>query len=234
MNGSYLFIGLVTLLAIWVPYKWLLCVFLIGMLIFYWRYFKVKIAMLVLLLSLLLLVFPKPIEPPMSKILKVHEVHTNYVIAQAGKTKALVYTDTPLGFDDIIQVSGNYESINTIHNINEGEGNISVLSQTACLGYKQFKRIFAEYVGLNPKNFIQITRFRKTFNILQLTPQISISKVAYDCGYYDKSHLIKEFKMFTGYTPTQLLDICDTYTENLSVFNSVFINDNKKLNNIAL
>ena len=26
----------------------------------------------------------------------------------------------------------------TIHNINEGEGNISVLSQTACLGYKQF------------------------------------------------------------------------------------------------
>lgn len=119
MNGSYLFIGLVTLLAIWVPYKWLLCVFLIGMLIFYWRHFKVKIAMLVLLLSLLLLVFPKPIEPPMSKILKVHEVHTNYVIAQAGKTKALVYTDTPLGFDDIIQVSGNYESINTIHNIND-------------------------------------------------------------------------------------------------------------------
>lgn len=119
MNGSYLFIGLVTLLAIWVPYKWLLCVFLIGMLIFYWRHFKVKIAMLVLLLSLLLPVFPKPIEPPMSKILKVHEVHTNYVIAQAGKTKALVYTDTPLGFDDIIQVSGNYESINTIHNIND-------------------------------------------------------------------------------------------------------------------
>ena len=122
----------------------------------------------------------------------------------------------------------------TIHNINEGEGNISVLSQTACLGYKQFKRIFAEYVGLNPKDFIQITRFRKAFNILQSTPQISISKVAYDCGYYDKSHLIKEFKMFTGYAPTQLLDICDIYTENLSEFNSVFINDNKELNNIAL
>ena len=122
----------------------------------------------------------------------------------------------------------------TVQNINEGEGNISVLSQTACLGYKQFKRIFSEYVGLNPKDFIQITRFRKTFNILLSTPQISISKVAYDCGYYDKSHLIKEFKMFTGYTPKQLLDICDTYTENLSVFNSVFINDNKKLNNIAL
>lgn len=41
--------------------------------------------------------------------------------------------------------------ITTVQNINEGEGNISVLSQTACLGYKQFKRIFAEYVGLNPK-----------------------------------------------------------------------------------
>ena len=122
----------------------------------------------------------------------------------------------------------------TVQNINEGEVNISVLSQTACLGYKQFKRIFAEYVGLNPKDFIQITRFRKAFNILQTNPQISISKVAYDCGYYDKSHLIKEFKMFTSYTPKQLLNICDTYNENLSVFNSVFINDNKKLNNITL
>lgn len=122
----------------------------------------------------------------------------------------------------------------TIQNINKGENNISVLSQTACLGYKQFKRIFTEYIGLNPKDFIQITRFRKTLHILQLTPQVSISKLAYDCGYYDKSHLIKEFKIFTGYTPKQLLDICDDYTENLSVFNSVFINGNKELNNIIL
>lgn len=114
-----------------------------------------------------------------------------------------------------------------IENINTGEGNISVLSQTACLGYKQFKRIFAEYVGLNPKDFIRITRFRKAFNILQLTPQLSISGLAYDCGYYDKSHLIKEFRMFTGYTPKHLINICDTYTESLSVFNSVFINGNR-------
>lgn len=124
--------------------------------------------------------------------------------------------------------------IAAIQNIHEGEGNISVLSQTACLGYKQFKRIFAEYVGLNPKDFIQITRFRKAFNILHFTPQISINKVGYDCGYYDKSHIIKEFKLFTGYTPKQLISICDAYNENLSIFNSVFINDNKKLNNIAL
>ena len=42
----------------------------------------------------------------------------------------------------------------TIHNINEGEGNISVLSQTACLGYKQFKRIFAEYTRVRDKKSI--------------------------------------------------------------------------------
>lgn len=121
-----------------------------------------------------------------------------------------------------------------IQNINSGEWDMSALSQTACLGYKQFKRVFVEYTGLNPKDFIQIARFRKTFNILQLTPHISISKLAYDCEYYDKSHLIKEFKAFTGHTPKELLNVCDSYSEDLSLFNSLFINENKNLNNIIL
>lgn len=109
--------------------------------------------------------------------------------------------------------------------IHRGEWDISVLAQTACLGDKQFRRVFAEYIGLNPKDFIRIVRFRKALGILQSTPQVIISELACDGGYYDKSHLIKEFKSFTGYTPKELPDVCDSYTESLSLFNSVFINN---------
>ena len=135
-------------------------------------------------------------------------------------------------YDNISYNTNRIEAV--IQNINCGEWNMSVLSQIACLGYKQFKRVFTEYIGLNPKDFIQISRFRKAFNLLQFNPQVSISKLAYDCGYYDKSHLIKEFRTFAGYTPKELLGICDSYTEDLSLFNSLFINENTNLNNIVL
>ena len=38
--------------------------------------------------------------------------------------------------------------------------NISHLSETACLSSKQFGRIFADYVGTTPKEFIRIIRMQ--------------------------------------------------------------------------
>lgn len=114
-----------------------------------------------------------------------------------------------------------------LQRIYKGEGNISVLAQAACLSYKQFQRIFAEYAGLNPKDFLQIARFRKAFYSLRVNPRTDISRLAYDHGYYDKSHLTKEFKTLTGYAPKQLLALSDAYTEDLSLFHSFFI-DGKK------
>ena len=111
-----------------------------------------------------------------------------------------------------------------IQSINDGEQDIAKLSQIACLGYKQFKRVFAEYIGLNPKEFLQIARFRKTLHSLHSVSQIHLSQLACDWGYCDKSHLIKDFRTFTGYTPKEYLSICDPYSESLSLFNSIFIN----------
>lgn len=105
-----------------------------------------------------------------------------------------------------------------------GQQNITQLSTMACLGYKQFKRVFAEYAGLNPKEFIQIARFRKVLYCLHSGLQTNLNELAYNHGYSDKSHLIKDFKTFTGYTPKKYLSICDPYCEYLSLFNSIFIN----------
>ncbi|HEV8539016.1 MAG TPA: AraC family transcriptional regulator, partial [Bacteroidota bacterium] len=33
----------------------------------------------------------------------------------------------------------------------------------------------------------------------------NLTGVAYDCGYYDQSHFIREFKDFAGITPTKYL-----------------------------
>ena len=111
-----------------------------------------------------------------------------------------------------------------VQSINSGQQNIGELSKLACLGYKQFKRVFAEYIGLNPKEYLQIARFRKTLHGLHAGKEAHLSQLAYDEGYCDKSHLIKDFRTFTGYTPKEYLSISDPYSECMSLFNSIFIN----------
>lgn len=121
--------------------------------------------------------------------------------------------------------SERFDRINSvIQSINDGQQDITQLSQLTCLGYKQFKRVFADYTGLNPKEFLQITRFRKALQSLHSGSKTCLSRLACDWGYCDKSHLIKEFKSFTGYTPKEYLSISDPYSENMSLFNSIFIN----------
>ena len=77
--------------------------------------------------------------------------------------------------------------------------NYAFLSETSCLGYKQFKRIFSEYVGINPQDFFRIVRFQRTLSLLSRSPNTNFTHIAYECGFYDQSHLIREFKIFTDY-----------------------------------
>lgn len=101
---------------------------------------------------------------------------------------------------------------------------LSKLANETCLSYKQFKRLFTENIGLNPKEYIQIHRFSKALNILQSTPSTTLNDIAYSCGYYDKSHLIKDFKILSGYTPTEFIMQSDPYSPSISLFQSFFIN----------
>lgn len=119
-----------------------------------------------------------------------------------------------------------YRMNEALRYINNGQQNITELSKAACLGYKQFKRVFREYTGLKPKEFLRITRFRKALRCLHTGGQTNLNALAYECDYCDKSHLIKDFKIFTGHTPKEFLSVCDPYSEYLSLFNSIFINGN--------
>ncbi|HJV78520.1 MAG TPA: helix-turn-helix domain-containing protein [Paludibacter sp.] len=124
----------------------------------------------------------------------------------------------------------NYKRLTSaIRAINYRESNVSALAHEACLSQKQFKRIFTNYVGLNPKEFLQIARFTKTSHTFQTQPKTSLNELAYKCGYYDRSHLIKDFKTFSGYTPTEFLANCDPYSDYKSLFQSFFIDTKYQL-----
>ncbi|MTI33579.1 helix-turn-helix domain-containing protein [Xanthovirga aplysinae] len=65
----------------------------------------------------------------------------------------------------------------------------------------QFKR----YIGLTPKYYQRILRFNEILQQIQQKEKIVWSQVAYQCGYTDQSHFIKEFKHFSGFNPQEFI-----------------------------
>lgn len=62
---------------------------------------------------------------------------------------------------------------------------------------------FREHVGLSPKLFARICRFRSATAALKRAPDHTPdwAALALDCGYFDQSHLIHDFQELAGSTP---------------------------------
>jgi AraC-like DNA-binding protein len=64
---------------------------------------------------------------------------------------------------------------------------------------------FREEVGLAPKPFARILRFRHAARELVRPDGRSLAEIALDCGYYDQAHLNRDFREFSGRSPTELM-----------------------------
>jgi hypothetical protein len=69
---------------------------------------------------------------------------------------------------------------------------------------RHIRRLFKTYVGISPILFRRIIRHQNTLRAL-LSHDQDIAGLAFEEGYYDQSHLIKEFKRFLGRTPTEFI-----------------------------
>ncbi len=69
---------------------------------------------------------------------------------------------------------------------------------------RTLQRLFASHVGISPKLLARITRFQRVFRAWQQAPH-SLARVAMDCGYFDQSHLVRDFRDFAGEAPAAFL-----------------------------
>lgn len=60
---------------------------------------------------------------------------------------------------------------------------------------------FREHVGLSPKLYARICRFRQATAAIRTTPAPAWAQLALECGYFDQSHLIHDFQELAGSTP---------------------------------
>jgi len=78
------------------------------------------------------------------------------------------------------------------------------VARQANLGPRQFRRLCLEQTGLSPKLLARILRFRHTLSKLKGEAG-EHAGLAVDCGYFDQSHFIAEFRRFAGQSPARYL-----------------------------
>jgi AraC-like DNA-binding protein len=86
------------------------------------------------------------------------------------------------------------------------------LAQAACMSYSKFRKIFKEYTGFAPAQYIQEVRINIAKEMLTNTSK-SIKEIAFELGYENKDYFFTVFKKVTSMTPisyrehTQGIDI---------------------------
>jgi AraC-like DNA-binding protein len=85
----------------------------------------------------------------------------------------------------------------------EGElFNMKLLANKYGFSERYIQQLFLDNVGLTPRSFFHIQRFNKSLQLIH-SSKTPLTEIAYDCGYFDQAHFIKEFKKFTGLTPSE-------------------------------
>ena len=105
----------------------------------------------------------------------------------------------------------------------KGQYRIEELAAHCHTSVRQIERGFQRAIGVTPKFFARTVRFEHAQRRLMLEPESDLSQLAYECGYFDQAHFIKEFRAFAGTTPSEYLDEMRHLQEFLKSKDVVFL-----------
>lgn len=87
----------------------------------------------------------------------------------------------------------------------KGRVSVHTLAKMYCTTVRQLERNFKYYIGLSPKEFINIIRYKFAHQLIKTQyPERTLFDIAFESGYYDHAHLSNEIKKYTGVSPTGL------------------------------
>jgi AraC-like DNA-binding protein len=88
-------------------------------------------------------------------------------------------------------------------------GRVRLESLRSELGWSRKKLVaeFRDQVGLAPKRVARIFRFQSLIRSIPESGPVDWAGLAFDCGYADQSHLIRDFGELGGLTPSRFLEL---------------------------
>lgn len=86
---------------------------------------------------------------------------------------------------------------------NNGQPAVKQIAEEVCLCERHFERKFKAAIGISPKMFSNVIRFRFAHQYIKAHTDESLFSVALSCGYHDLSHMNRDFRRFAGNSPSE-------------------------------
>jgi len=101
----------------------------------------------------------------------------------------------------------------------QGQIGVAELADKANINRRNMERKFISAIGMSPKQLARVARLQATLKMLEQKNSATLTEIAYENGYFDQAHFIKDFREFTGMSPKSF------FADNLKL-TSLFTNPN--------
>ena len=147
-----------------------------------------------------------------SDLLEINNgVHEIILDSQFVRKLKMADSHKPYELEDILKQEAhicNKDIVNStvaesIERIKDSSGIIKVKDIYSSLKVSKSKleQHFNREIGLTPKEFCKIEKINSFINMYKNNEDQNLTELTYKCGYYDQSHLIKDFKYFLETSP---------------------------------
>jgi AraC-like DNA-binding protein len=91
----------------------------------------------------------------------------------------------------------------SLHFLNHLHGNVNItaMANHFDINKRKLERLFNDQVGLTAKEYAQTRRIQQARLYLKQHPELSLTDIAYELGFYDQAHFTKLFKHVIGISP---------------------------------
>lgn len=137
------------------------------------------------------------------------EIYRQYVKLSEIEKEKFMFENLNDFFLDQLRIKENQPQkiIAVLNYLEHMTGLLSVerLADKLQISYKSLYRMFTDEMGISPKRYLKIVRFNRACYLLDGASKMDRSEIVYECGYYDQSHLLREFKSIMKESPNHYL-----------------------------
>lgn len=98
----------------------------------------------------------------------------------------------------------------------QGRSSIAAIARHAAMSQSALERHFRVAVGVTPKKLSRLARLQHVCRLRDTGK--SLTEISFEAGYCDQSHMVRDFRLFTGTSPEEFFR--DAPSHNLPIFSN--------------
>jgi AraC-like DNA-binding protein len=141
---------------------------------------------------------------------RAKELHEQLCTAKSLRQRFMILERMLLACAREISIGRNVINM-SLTELEQAGMDVGQIAEKAGLSRRHLIRIFTRDVGITPKLYSKVRRFQRSFELMTTKRnKQSWAQLALECGYFDQSHLCRDWVEFTGLSPTAFLTLSAT------------------------